>query len=152
MEDERAWWLRHDLCQCGFCLIWHQNYLWKLFLKCSFHALSRQKRRQAMDIGYIFKKNLAIHGLFHSFFYFRYFLQFDDKWEDSQCEMIGRFLEVLGNKFYYKSSPNDWWLFGQLWKPLLFKSNWRGYFLTTFGKTWATFYSTSGHTVNTRIN
>ena len=70
MEDERAWWLRHDLCQCGFCLIWHQNYLWKLFLKCSFHALSRQKRRQAMDIGYIFKKIWLSTASFIHFFIF----------------------------------------------------------------------------------
>ena len=25
-----------------------------------------------------------------------------------QCDQIGRFLEFLGNKIYYKSSPNVW--------------------------------------------
>ena len=25
-----------------------------------------------------------------------------------QCDQIGRFLEFLSNKFYYKSSPNVW--------------------------------------------
>ena len=28
----------------------------------------------------------------------------------NQCDQIGRFSKVLGNKFYYKSSPNIWWL------------------------------------------
>ena len=36
---------------------------------------------------------------------------------------LGDFLEFLGNKFYYKSSPNFGWRLGQLWKALLFKSN-----------------------------
>ena len=46
----------------------------------------------------------------------------------------GRFLEFLGNKFYYKSSPNVLWLFGQLWNPLLFKSNCWCYILGNFWK------------------
>ena len=42
-------------------------------------------------------------------------------------------LELLGNNYnYYKSSPNVWWLLGQLWKPSLFKSNWWVYFLGNF--------------------
>ena len=58
----------------------------------------------------------------------------------TQWDQIGRFLEFHGNKFYYKNSPNVWWLFWQVWKPLLFKTNWWGYFWATFGKTWAHFY------------
>ena len=50
------------------------------------------------------------------------------------CDQIGRFLEILGHKLYNKSSPNVWWLFGQLWNPLLFKSNWKRYILGNFWK------------------
>ena len=32
--------------------------------------------------------------------------QFDDKVDDDQCERIGRFFKVLGNKVPCKSSPN----------------------------------------------
>ena len=57
-----------------------------------------------------------------------------------ECEQIGQFLEFLCNKFHYKSSLNVWWLFGQLWKALLFKSNW-----ATFEKNLGYFFiSTSG--------
>ena len=52
--------------------------------------------------------------------------------KELQCSSVWpdrAILEFLGNKFYYKSSPNVWWLFKQLWKPSLFKSIWRGYFL-----------------------
>ena len=53
-----------------------------------------------------------------------------------KCDQIGRFLE-----FVYKSIPNVWWLFGQLWNPLFFKSKRvRLLFWATFGKTWVTFY------------
>ena len=55
-----------------------------------------------------------------------------------QCDQIGQFLEFLCNKFYYKSSPTDWWLFGQLWKALLLKSNWRSYF-------WGNFWNNLGY-------
>ena len=64
-----------------------------------------------------------------------------------QCDQIRRFLELIDNKFYYKCSPNVWWLFGQLWKPSHFKSNCWGYFLGNFrGKIGLFFISTSGHT------
>ena len=33
-------------------------------------------------------------------------------WE--QCDQIGRFLKVLGDKLSLKKSPNVWWLFGYL--------------------------------------
>ena len=54
--------------------------------------------------------------------------------EGISVTQIGRFLEFLGNKFYYKSSPNVLWLFGQLWNPLLFKSNCWCYILGNFWK------------------
>ena len=64
-----------------------------------------------------------------------------------QCDQIGQFFEFLGNWLYYKSSPNVWWLFGQLWKALLFNSNWLHYFLGNFWKKIGLlFISTSGHT------
>ena len=65
------------------------------------------------------------------------------------CLQCDQKLKLLGNKFDYKSSPNVWWRFGQLWKPLLFKSNRRVYLL--FGQLLKNlgllFTSTSGHTV-----
>ena len=42
------------------------------------------------------------------------------KWHD-QCDQIGRFFKVLGNKFYLKSSPNIRWLCGLFWQIILFK-------------------------------
>ena len=36
-----------------------------------------------------------------------------------QCDQIGRFLKVFGNKISSKSSPNDWQLFGLFWKTSL---------------------------------
>ena len=48
-----------------------------------------------------------------------------------QCDKV---LAFLGNKFYYWCGQNVWWLFGQWWKTLLFKSNWRGYILGNFWK------------------
>ena len=47
---------------------------------------------------------------------------------------MGQFLEFLADKYYYKSGPNVCWLFGQVWKLSLFKSNWWGYFLGYFWK------------------
>ena len=63
-----------------------------------------------------------------------------------QCDQIGRYLKVLGDKISNKSSPNDWQLFGQfenlslvqILLVLLF-----GQLLETFG---VLFTPTSGHT------
>ena len=44
-----------------------------------------------------------------------------------QCDQIGQFFKVLGNKVPCKSSPNI-----QLWKMELFTLNWCGYFLCNF--------------------
>ena len=66
----------------------------------------------------------------------------------SQCDRIGYFFKFLGNKFNYKSSTNEWSLLGQLWKPLLFKSNQWGYFLgNSWKKLGILLIPTSGHTV-----
>ena len=58
----------------------------------------------------------------------------------NQCDQIGRFLECIGNKFYYKSSPNVWWRFGQLWKPLLRSQTGEAIFGQLLEKLGATFY------------
>ena len=57
-----------------------------------------------------------------------------------QCDEIGRIFEIIGNIFYLKRSPIDWWLFGQLWKPLFFKSIWWTCFLGTFWNNSGLFY------------
>ena len=41
---------------------------------------------------------------------------------------LGNFWNFLATNFFYKSSPNVWWLFGHLWKPLLCESNFLGFF------------------------
>ena len=48
--------------------------------------------------------------------------------------------EFLGKKFYYKSSLNVWWLFGQLRSPSHLKSNWQRYIWGNFFLNWSTFY------------
>ena len=66
-----------------------------------------------------------------------------------QCDQIGWFLKVLGDKICSKSSPNDWQHFGQCWKTLLSCSK---LLLLLFGQLVetfvATFSTTSGHTVH----
>ena len=49
-----------------------------------------------------------------------------------QCDQIGRFLKVLGNKVPCKSSPNIEQHFRLLWKMALVMLHWCGYFLGTF--------------------
>ena len=58
-----------------------------------------------------------------------------------QCDQIGRFLKVLGNRKSSKRSPNDWQLFGLFWKTSLLCKNCISYFLGNFWKNWATFFS-----------
>ena len=43
-----------------------------------------------------------------------------------QCDQIGLFLEGLREKFSYKRSPNNWWLFGPFWKRHYLGKNWHG--------------------------
>ena len=63
-----------------------------------------------------------------------------------QCDQMGPFLEFLGNQFYFKSSPNVWWIFGQLWNHRFLKSNLVRLLLeTTFKKLGLLFIPTSGH-------
>ena len=56
------------------------------------------------------------------------------KWCYGQCDQIGRFLKVLGDKICYKSSPNNYQIFGLFWKTSLLCKNWCGYFLGNFWK------------------
>ena len=61
-----------------------------------------------------------------------------------QCDQIGRFLKVLGDKICNKSSPNYYQLFGLFEKP-------HSYVKTAVATSWVTFglffTPTSGHTV-----
>ena len=63
-----------------------------------------------------------------------------------QCDQIGRFLKVFGNKNSSKRSPNDWPLVGLSWKTSLLCKNCIATFWTTFGKIGLLFTPTSGHT------
>ena len=56
----------------------------------------------------------------------------DNKHRLIQCDQIGRFLKVLGNKVPCKSSPNIEQHFRLLWKMALVMLHWCGYFLGTF--------------------
>ena len=49
-----------------------------------------------------------------------------------QCDQIGQFLKVLGDRFSYKRGPNTWWLFGLFRKTKLWRENCCGYFLGNF--------------------
>ena len=59
----------------------------------------------------------------------------------NQCDQIGRFLKILGDRKSSKRSPNDWQLFGLFWKTSLLCKNCIGYFWKTFVKNWTTFFS-----------
>ena len=50
-------------------------------------------------------------------------------------------LKVLAYKFYFKSSPNIWFLFGLLGKISPLSPNCFGYFWATFGKFWVSICS-----------
>ena len=71
-----------------------------------------------------------------------------------QCDQIGRFLKVLGNKFSFKSSPKVFCDFWALLKNITFlvKSSMVN-FWATFGTSWATFYfSTWSHCLSLSHN
>ena len=53
-----------------------------------------------------------------------------------QCDQIGRFSKVLGNKFACKSSPKHWWLFGPFWKASLNVKTAVASIWATFGNIW----------------
>ena len=54
---------------------------------------------------------------------------------------LGDFLELLATNSHAKVAQMFGDLLGQFWKPSLFNSIFCGYFLGSFCKTWATFYS-----------
>ena len=58
----------------------------------------------------------------------------------SQCDQIGRFFKVLGDKFTFKSYPNVWQLLGPIGKASLLSNTAMTTFWATFGKNWATLY------------
>ena len=67
-----------------------------------------------------------------------------------QCDQIGRFFKVLGDKISNKSSRNDWQLLGNVEKPHSYvktAADIFGLLLETFG---LLFTTTSGHTVYVR--
>ena len=51
-----------------------------------------------------------------------------------QCDQIGRFLKVLGNKISCKRNLNEWQNFGLFWKTSRFCQHCIGYFLANFWK------------------
>ena len=69
-----------------------------------------------------------------------------EKGGGGQCDQIGRFLQVLGEKFSHKSSPNVQKLFGRIWKHQFLSKNCRGHFLGHFWNFCLLFISASGHT------
>ena len=56
-----------------------------------------------------------------------------------QCDLIGRFLKDLGNKFTLQSSQNFWWLWGYFEKRDFSILNFSEFFLFNHWKNWATF-------------
>ena len=58
-----------------------------------------------------------------------------------QCDQIGRFWKIIGNKISSKRSGNDWHLLGYFEKPNSYEKTAFATFWATFGKNWATFYS-----------
>ena len=75
------------------------------------------------------------------------FYQSDRRQVDrGQCDYIGQFLKVLGNKFSYESSLNVCWLFESYWMHLfscIYCSGYFGQILDNFG---LHYISASGHT------
>ena len=69
----------------------------------------------------------------------------------NQCDQIGRFFKVLGDKFAYKSIWNTWWLLG-FFKTLQLGLKWLwllfGQLIENFGQH---FVSTSGHTATNSL-
>ena len=59
----------------------------------------------------------------------------------AQCDQIGRFLIVIGDKISIKSSSNYWHLFGYFEKPHSFVKTYAATSRVAFGNIWATFYS-----------
>ena len=68
-----------------------------------------------------------------------YFFVFGRLLDHQQCDQIGRFFEVLGNMFSYKSCINILWLFGLFWQTSFWSKNCCSHFWVNFWKIWATF-------------
>ena len=62
-----------------------------------------------------------------------------------QCDQIGLFLKVLGDKFSYKSSRKIWWLLASCEK---IKTSGKKYFWSTFEKIGLLWIPSSGHTAS----
>ena len=75
-----------------------------------------------------------------------YFFVFGRLLDHQQCDQIGRFFEVLGNMFSYKSCQNILWLLGLIWQTHLWRINCWSHFWATFEKFGLLFILTSGHT------
>ena len=71
------------------------------------------------------------------------------KQQHQQCDQIGRFLKVLGNRISSKRSRNDWQLFGLFWKISLWCKNCIGYFLGNFWQKMGYFFLQHLATLNT---
>ena len=61
--------------------------------------------------------------------------------EDEQCDQIGRFLQVLGNKFSHKSTSDILVIFWAISNNVKIMYNVCGNFLGTFGRKLGNFYS-----------
>ena len=64
----------------------------------------------------------------------------------NQCDQIGQFFELLGNKFSCKSSPNIMVTFWVILNNTTFLSKLFGYFWGNVGKIGQLFIPSSGHT------
>ena len=62
-----------------------------------------------------------------------------------QCDQIGLFMKVLGDKFSYKSSRKIWWLLASCEK---IKTSGKKYFWSTFEKIGLLWIPSSGHTAS----
>ena len=63
-----------------------------------------------------------------------------------QCDQIGWFLNVLNNRFSYRSNPNIYEFLGSLCKQPLLSKMCFGWLLSNFWKNWLLFIPTHGHT------
>ena len=71
---------------------------------------------------------LELYGVISQFVHTVLPLQVYSHCPSAQCDQIGWFFKVLGDKLSFKSSPNIWWLFGVFWKHYFFGKTCCGYF------------------------
>ena len=65
---------------------------------------------------------------------FKFLRQRRGKLSASQCDQIGRFMKYPCQKLSYKSSPNDWWVFGLLQQSQELSKNCSNYILGNYWK------------------